>query len=252
MRDLSFPILSLSKGRGSPGRAAPTRSRSHDATTNFARGRHRDWRNRCPQRMTPLGSPQARGQACTSRRSRTSTMCCGRRPGARASSTMSSRPRGCCSSDILTIWSARAPTRRRSAGKAHRPIIDAEHRWERWAAPKKKDGSFDHDQALTGDDLIAYVNREALPLSQGLPHSAPKGANTIEYKIGEIFGEIENKFRSGYSLRDALELIDQLKIRHAGSRSTSCRSSTRPRSSAWAMPGGTAANITRRARSSAP
>jgi hypothetical protein len=33
-----------------------------------------------------------------------------------------------------------------------------------------------------------------------------QGANTIEYKIGEIFSEIENKFRSGYSLRDALEL----------------------------------------------
>ena len=35
-------------------------------------------------------------------------------------------------------------------------------------------------------------------------------ADTIEYKIGEIFGEIKNRFQSGYSLRDALELIDQL------------------------------------------
>jgi type I restriction enzyme M protein len=40
-----------------------------------------------------------------------------------------------------------------------------------------------------------------------------EGANTIEYKIGEIFSEIENKFRSGYSLRDALELVDQLRFR---------------------------------------
>ncbi len=38
------------------------------------------------------------------------------------------------------------------------------------------------------------------------------GPDTIEYKIGEIFGEIQNRFQSGYSLRDALELIDQLRF----------------------------------------
>ena len=36
------------------------------------------------------------------------------------------------------------------------------------------------------------------------------GPDTIEYKIGEIFGEIENKFRSGYSLRDALRKLPPL------------------------------------------
>jgi type I restriction enzyme M protein len=35
----------------------------------------------------------------------------------------------------------------------------------------------------------------------------------VEYKIGEIFGEIKSKFRSGYSLRDALELMDSLRFR---------------------------------------
>ena len=34
-------------------------------------------------------------------------------------------------------------------------IIDKQHRWSKWAAPKKADGNFDHDKALTGDDLIA-------------------------------------------------------------------------------------------------
>ena len=42
---------------------------------------------------------------------------------------------------------------------------------------------------------------------------APPDPDTIEYKIGEIFGEIESKFRSGYSLRDALELTDALRFR---------------------------------------
>jgi type I restriction enzyme M protein len=46
-------------------------------------------------------------------------------------------------------------------------------------SPKKANGTFDHENALTGDDLI-------------------------DYKIG--------RFQSGYSLRDALELIDELRF----------------------------------------
>ena len=38
-------------------------------------------------------------------------------------------------------------------GKKYQYIIDKAHRWSAWAAPKKRDGSFDHDKALTGDDL---------------------------------------------------------------------------------------------------
>jgi type I restriction enzyme M protein len=98
------------------------------------------------------------------------------------------------------------------AGKTYTAIIDKPHRWSVWAAPKKKDGSFDHDKALTGDDLIAFVDDKLFPYLKGFRTRA-KGASTIEYKIGEIFSEIENKFRSGYSLRDALELIDQLSFR---------------------------------------
>jgi len=40
-----------------------------------------------------------------------------------------------------------------------------------------------------------------------------EGPDTLDYKIGEIFGEIKNKFQSGCSLRDALEYIDELRFR---------------------------------------
>lgn len=96
-------------------------------------------------------------------------------------------------------------------GKPYKFIIDKTHRWSVWAAPKKADGSFDHDKALTGDDLVDYVNRKLFPYLQGFKQRA-ESANTIEYKIGEIFSEIKNKFQSGYSLRDALELIDELRF----------------------------------------
>lgn len=94
-------------------------------------------------------------------------------------------------------------------GKSYEFIIDEAHRWSQWAAPKKADGSFDHDNALTGDDLLQYVNHDLFPYLQGFKERA-SSTDTIEYKIGEIFGEIRNKFASGYSLRDALELIDSL------------------------------------------
>jgi type I restriction enzyme M protein len=96
--------------------------------------------------------------------------------------------------------------------KSHTYIIDKKHRWSAWAAPKKRDGSFDHDKALTGDDLIKYVDEKLFPYLKGFRTRA-ENANTIEYKIGEIFSEIENKFRSGYSLRDALELVDALRFK---------------------------------------
>jgi type I restriction enzyme M protein len=96
--------------------------------------------------------------------------------------------------------------------RPYRHIIDAPFRWSAWAAPKTADGRFDHDNALTGDDLIIFVNNKLFPYLKGFKQRAAD-TDTIEYKIGEIFGEIPNKFQSGYSLRDALELVDRLSFR---------------------------------------
>ncbi len=97
-------------------------------------------------------------------------------------------------------------------GTPYRYILDQPHRWSAWAAPKKADGRFDHDTALTGDDLIDFVNRDLFPYLQSFRQTAAS-PDTIEYKIGEIFSEIRNRFTSGYSLRDALELMDGLRMR---------------------------------------
>ncbi|MEA5535269.1 type I restriction-modification system subunit M N-terminal domain-containing protein [Crocosphaera sp. XPORK-15E] len=68
----------------------------------------------------------------------------------------------------------------------------------------EEDGKIDHNVALTGDDLRDFVNDRLFPYLQKFKQSA-ESADTIEYKIGEIFGEIKNKFQSGYNLRDALD-----------------------------------------------
>lgn len=90
-------------------------------------------------------------------------------------------------------------------------LLEEPYRWSAWAAPKTADGQFDHDNALVGPDLIEFVNGKLFPYLQGFKQRA-SSPNTIEYKIGEIFGEIKNKFQSGYSLRDALEYIDELRF----------------------------------------
>jgi len=97
-------------------------------------------------------------------------------------------------------------------GKTYAFIIDPPHRWSKWAAPKTKEGLFDHNNSQTGPDLIGYVDGVLFPYLRGFKGRAER-ADTIEYKIGEIFSEIKNRFQSGYSLRDALELIDQLRFR---------------------------------------
>jgi type I restriction-modification system DNA methylase subunit len=91
-------------------------------------------------------------------------------------------------------------------------LLEKQYRWSAWAAPKKRDGSFDHDNTQTGKDLVEFVTGKLFPYLQGFKRRAA-GPDTVEYKIGEIFGEVKNKFNSGYSLRDALELVDGLRFR---------------------------------------
>ena len=97
-------------------------------------------------------------------------------------------------------------------GKTYRHILDAAYRWESWAAPKDADGKLDHNRALTGDDLVEFVDRKLFPYLHGFKQRA-SGPNTIEYKIGEVFGEIKNKIRSGYTLRDIIDHVDELRFR---------------------------------------
>ncbi|MBV0912536.1 class I SAM-dependent DNA methyltransferase [Anianabacter salinae] len=93
-------------------------------------------------------------------------------------------------------------------GKDYAPIIEGKYRWDRWAAPKVN-GQFDHNAAKTGEDLVDFVTGELFPYL-GSYRERAEGPDTIQYKIGEVFTELRNKFRSGYILRDVLEVIDSL------------------------------------------
>lgn len=98
------------------------------------------------------------------------------------------------------------------SGKSYAPIIAAEYRWDVWAMPKGADGKLDHHNTKTGDDLTDFVNINLFPYLKKFKTDA-ESADTIEYKVGEIFSELKNRVQSGYNLREVINLIDLLRFR---------------------------------------
>ena len=97
-------------------------------------------------------------------------------------------------------------------GVDYQPIIKPEFKWTTWAAPKTPLGMPDHQVAMTGDDLKDFVNEELFPYLKKFRADA-EHADTIEYKIGEIFSELKNRLQSGYNLREVINRIDLLRFR---------------------------------------
>ncbi len=96
----------------------------------------------------------------------------------------------------------------------YRRILTGEYRWTSWAAPKNDKGELDKVNALTGDDLLKFVNDKLFPYLKGFKSTAA-ASNTLEYKIGEIFDELRNKFNSGYNLREVIDKINTLSFQSA-------------------------------------
>lgn len=97
-------------------------------------------------------------------------------------------------------------------GKTYTTILSPKFQWTKWAMPKGKDGKLDHHSAKNGDDLVDFVNIELFPYLKKFKASA-ESADTIEYKIGEIFSELKNRVQSGYNLREVINRIDELRFR---------------------------------------
>ena len=91
-----------------------------------------------------------------------------------------------------------------SAGRDYIPILSPEYRWDAWAA--SKDGI---KTKRTGEELLKFVNYELFPYLKQFKKNADC-QDSIESKIGEIFCEVRNKLQSGYTLRDVIDLVDEL------------------------------------------
>ncbi len=97
-------------------------------------------------------------------------------------------------------------------GEKYERLLKDEFSWKNWACPKNKDGKLDFNNALTGDDLKEFVDNKLFPYLRSFKNSA-EDANTLVYKIGEIFHELKNKLQSGYSLREIINKVDELRFR---------------------------------------
>ena len=97
-------------------------------------------------------------------------------------------------------------------GQEYQYILNEEYRWANWAMPKGADGKLDHHVAMTGPDLVQFVDTKLWPYLASFKQTADN-PDTIEYKIGEIFSELKNKIQSGYNLREVLEYADSLPFR---------------------------------------
>ena len=98
------------------------------------------------------------------------------------------------------------------AGKEHSYILDEKFRWSNWALPRTATGDIDHDKKLLGDDLINFVNQELFPYLKSL-RDISDDQLSMQYKVGEIFGDITNRIRDGYNLREIIEIVDELRFR---------------------------------------
>jgi len=95
-------------------------------------------------------------------------------------------------------------------GKEYEYILDEEYRWPNWAIPKTADGKLNHHKTMTGPDLVKFVDHKLFPYLADFKQKSIDNPKSIEYKIGEIFSELGNKVKSGYNLREIIEMTDEL------------------------------------------
>ncbi len=86
-------------------------------------------------------------------------------------------------------------------GREYNYTVEKKYRWSHWAHGDNKDTS--------GDDLKDFVNHELFPYFKSL-RGVNEDYHTLRYKIGEIFHFIDNKIDSGHTLREILDIIDDL------------------------------------------
>jgi type I restriction enzyme M protein len=97
-------------------------------------------------------------------------------------------------------------------GGSYTPILKEEFQWHSWACPKTADGKKDVSKALSGKDLLDFVNNELFPYLKAFKNTT-EDTKTLMYKIGEVFSEIDNKIQGGHTLREALDIIDMLEFK---------------------------------------
>lgn len=99
--------------------------------------------------------------------------------------------------------------------KQYQYLLDEPYRWEQWACPKTADGKPDLKNALTGSDLVGFVNDRLFPYLKKFRERHVNNPKTIEYKIGGVFEVITNRVQNGGNLREVLNIVDALEFQNS-------------------------------------
>jgi type I restriction enzyme M protein len=95
--------------------------------------------------------------------------------------------------------------RREITENNYRPAIRRPFRWRDWAS--------DPNKGMTGEELLKFVNDELFPHLRGLVGT--NGERDQRAVIAEVFRETFTRFRSGYLLRDVVNLVNGINFNTA-------------------------------------
>ena len=90
----------------------------------------------------------------------------------------------------------------------YKSILEEKFSWKVWAAPKTSEEKIDFNKALSGQDLLNFVNKELFVYLKNFKNN--EDFKSIEYKIGGIFEFIDNRIANGHTLREVINIIDEL------------------------------------------
>ena len=90
-------------------------------------------------------------------------------------------------------------------GREYMYTIEEKYRWNTWINQDK--------WYITWDDLKDFVNTELFPYFKSF-RGANEEYHSLRYKIGEIFSFIDNRIDSGQTLREIIDIIDELSFQN--------------------------------------
>lgn len=96
-------------------------------------------------------------------------------------------------------------------GNVYEPALPKKLRWSTWAYPTNDEGKLDVDTILKGDELIFFVQHTLFPGLRRLKENADS-TDSIQYRIGSIFEQLNCRFTDGFLLREVIELMQPLKF----------------------------------------
>ena len=113
---------------------------------------------------------------------------------------------------FLKVYDAQEEVWEVTKEEGYTSIIPEQYRWRNWAVDHK-DG-----KALTGDALLKFVNEGLFPALKDLPidENTPRGKAIVK----EVFSDLNQYMKNGVSLRQVVNVIDEIDFSDAEDRHT--------------------------------